>query len=49
LSWIKERMLEEENNITEADLDMFIMVDTSEEAVDFIKAFCSRYLLSPNF
>jgi len=49
LEWIKEVMLEEEKNISPVDLDLFKIVDTADEAVDSIKEFYSRYLLSPNF
>ena len=49
IEWIKEVMLEEEHNISEEDLNLFILVDTSDEAVDHIDKFYSRYLLSPNF
>jgi len=49
LDWIREEMLEEEHNISEKDLDIFIVVDTAKEAVDEIVKFYSRYLLSPNF
>jgi uncharacterized protein (TIGR00730 family) len=49
VQWIKETMLEEEKNISTADMDLFVMVDTSDEAVEVIKSFYSRYLLSPNF
>ncbi len=49
ISWIKEEMLEEESNISSADLDIFTLVDTSDEAVEVIIKFYSRYLLSPNF
>lgn len=49
LDWVKEVMLEEEENISAADLDLFTIVDTSDEAVDLIVKFYSRYLLSPNF
>jgi uncharacterized protein (TIGR00730 family) len=49
VDWIKEVMLEEEENISAADLDLFSVVDTAEEAVDKIVVFYSRYLLSPNF
>jgi uncharacterized protein (TIGR00730 family) len=49
LNWIKEVMLEEEHNISPEDLDLFILVDSSEEAVTYIDQFYSRYLLSPNF
>lgn len=49
VEWIKEEMLESEKTIAAADLDLFTLVDTSEEAVDAIVKFYSRYLLSPNF
>jgi hypothetical protein len=47
--WIKDVMLEEEHNISPDDLDLFKIVDTSDQAVDVIDKFYSRYLLSPNF
>jgi uncharacterized protein (TIGR00730 family) len=46
--WIREVMLEE-GNIAESDLELFSVVDTSEEAVGLIDQFYTRYLLSPNF
>ena len=49
IDWIKEEMLEEEHNISPDDLNLFTLVDTSDEAVDYIVKFYSRYLLSPNF
>jgi uncharacterized protein (TIGR00730 family) len=49
IEWIKEEMLEEEQNIREEELNLFTLVDTSDEAVDTIVSFYSRYLLSPNF
>ena len=49
LDWIKEEMLGVENNISPEDLNLFTLVDTSDEAVDYIVKFYSRYLLSPNF
>jgi uncharacterized protein (TIGR00730 family) len=49
IDWIKNTMLEEEHNIGPADLDIFKIVDTSNEAVGLIDKFYSRYLLSPNF
>ena len=49
LEWIKETMLEVENNISADDMNLFILADTSDEAVDYIVKFYSRYLLSPNF
>lgn len=49
IDWIKEVMLNEEQNISPEDLDIFMLVDTSDEAVGCISEFYSRYLLSPNF
>jgi uncharacterized protein (TIGR00730 family) len=48
-SWIKKTMLNEENNISESDLDLFRMVDTSEEAVEYIEEFFRTNSLTPNF
>jgi hypothetical protein len=42
-------MLAEEQNISPEDLNIFTLVDTSDEAVNCIVEFYSRYLLSPNF
>jgi uncharacterized protein (TIGR00730 family) len=49
MTWIKEEMMTEEHNISPENLDIFTLVDTSDEAVDYIVKFYSRYLLSPNF
>lgn len=49
VDWIKDVMLKKEKNISEKDLDLFILTDTAEEAVDYINKFYSKYLLSPNF
>ncbi len=47
--WLKLTVLEEEKNIHEADLELFKIVDTADEAVDYIIDFYSKYLLKPNF
>jgi uncharacterized protein (TIGR00730 family) len=49
IKWIKEVMLVKEKNISPEDLDLFILADTADEAVDHINVFYSKYLLSPNF
>lgn len=49
IKWINEEMLAEEHNISPEDLNLFTLVDTSDEAVECIVQFYSRYLLSPNF
>lgn len=48
ITWVKEVMLAE-RNISPEDLNLFTLVDTSDEAVELIDKFYSRYLLSPNF
>ncbi len=48
-SWIKKTMLNMEHNISESDLELFRVVDTSEEAVEYIEEFFRTNSLSPNF
>ncbi len=36
LSWIKDTMLEKEKNINPNDLNLFTVVDSAEEAMDYI-------------
>ncbi len=47
--WVKEVMLEKENNISAGDLDLFHIVDTAEEAVKIIDDFYHSYKMKPNF
>jgi uncharacterized protein (TIGR00730 family) len=49
IDWIKNVMLEKEQNISPEDLDLFTLVDTTDEAVEYIDNFYSKYLLKPNF
>jgi len=49
IDWIRSTMLHKEHNINEADLDLFKIVDTADEAVKHIVDFYSKYLLKPNF
>ena len=49
MEWVKSSMLLEEHNINPEDLDLFKLVDTSDEAVSTITAFYSKYMLKPNF
>ena len=49
LEWLKSTMLSEHHNINPADLDLFKIVDTADEAVKHIVDFYSKYLLKPNF
>lgn len=49
VEWIKASMLQAENNIAEKDLDLFKLVDTAEEAFQYIEDFYKTHELSPNF
>jgi uncharacterized protein (TIGR00730 family) len=49
IKWVKDVILEEEKNISKEDMDLFMVVDGAEEAVNHIEQFYSKYLLSPNF
>lgn len=49
VDWIKATMLQQENNISEKDLDLFGIVDTAEEAYEYIDEFYKSHSLTPNF
>ena len=49
IEWIKGTLLEKSRNINEEDLELFSLVNTTEEAVEVIDDFYSKYMLSPNF
>jgi hypothetical protein len=49
LDWVKETMLEKDGNISEKDLDLFRLVDTSDQAVKVVTDFYSKYDIKPNF
>jgi uncharacterized protein (TIGR00730 family) len=49
IDWIKKVMLEEEHNISASDMQMFSLVDTAEEAFNYIDDFYKFHELSPNF
>lgn len=46
--WIKNTLLAD-GKISEPDLDLFHLVDSSDEAVKIIEDFYTKYLLKPNF
>ena len=48
LEWLKEVLLEE-GNVSPEDFDIFTVVDTIDEAVDYIEKFYKKYSLKPNF
>jgi len=45
IKWIKEVMLEEESNISPQDLDLFIIADSTDEAVKYIDDFYKSHEL----
>lgn len=49
IDWIKEKLRDEHQNINPEDMDLISIVDTSEEAIQKINQFYSKYLLRPNF
>jgi len=47
--WIEKTMLGEEKNISPSDLDLFKLVDSADEAVQYIEDFFRTNSLTPNF
>jgi uncharacterized protein (TIGR00730 family) len=47
--WIEKVMLQKEKNISPQDLNLFALVDTADEAVQYIENFYKTHDLSPNF
>jgi len=47
--WIEDKVLNDQHNISPGDVDILYIVDTAEEAVEFINKFYTKYILSPNF
>ena len=49
VDWIKQALLEKNNNISESDLDLFQTADTKEEVVEILEEFHKNYIFTPNF
>jgi uncharacterized protein (TIGR00730 family) len=49
VDWIKETLLEKEQNISPQDLDLFVVADTTEEVIKHIQTFYKYNVLRPNF
>ena len=49
LDWIKSTLRDKYHSISPADLDLFRLVDTPEEAVDHIERFYQKYTMKQNF
>lgn len=48
MDWIRKKVLAE-GAISESDLDLFVVVETPDEAVKHIEDFYKKYSLTPNF
>ncbi|MDC1194115.1 MAG: TIGR00730 family Rossman fold protein [Crocinitomicaceae bacterium] len=49
MDWVQETMLKAENNINEKDLSLYAIVDTADEAVQYIEEFFKSHEITPNF
>ena len=49
LKWVEESMLHLEANISPDDVNLYALVDTADEAVQYIDNFYKTHDLSPNF
>ena len=49
IDWTKKVLLEEHQNISPEDLNLFKIVDTEDEVIEVLNNFYKRYNLSPNF
>lgn len=49
VEWIKSSLVEKEQTVSPADMFLFKVVDTTEEAVQEIDDFYKKFRLSPNF
>ena len=47
--WIEQVVLEQAQNISPPDMELFTVVDTADEVVEYITHFYQRHLLKPNF
>lgn len=49
LDWIKTEVLNNQHNINESDLELFLVTDDVEEAIAHINSFYAEHDLAPNF
>jgi uncharacterized protein (TIGR00730 family) len=49
LQWMKEVMMDMENNISPDDFDLLKIADTAEEVAEHVKSFYTEHALQPNF
>ena len=49
VDWLKETLLNENNTISDSDLNLFQIADTKEEVIDILEEFHKNYSFTPNF
>lgn len=49
IDWVHDTLIAKYQNVSESDLDLFTIVNTSDEVVDTINAFYKKHRLRPNF
>ncbi|RMG61183.1 MAG: TIGR00730 family Rossman fold protein [Bacteroidetes bacterium] len=49
IDWIRQTVLENFHNISPDDLNIFAVVDTADEVVDYVTNFYNRHAVKPNF
>ncbi|MEM7187259.1 MAG: TIGR00730 family Rossman fold protein [Bacteroidota bacterium] len=49
MSWIKETLLDRNQNISPEDMNLIHLVDTADEVLDILDSFYEKENLSPNF
>lgn len=49
VDWLKNTMINEENNASPEDMNLMKVVDTADEVVEVLNNFYKKYNLSPNF
>ena len=47
--WVKDTLLEANNNVSPEDLDLVHIVDHEDEVLEILNNFYEEYNLSPNF
>ena len=47
--WIKEILLKQNKNISEKDLELFHLTDSSDEVLNILNSFHNKENFSPNF
>jgi uncharacterized protein (TIGR00730 family) len=49
IDWMNTTMLQQENNIYKEDMNIFKVMDSVDDTVDYIENFYTKYNLTPNF